>query len=154
MSFCYKFKFVIPISLQPDGETLRYLFFYLSEFIVWNIECLWCNNIGIRKSEFVAKTRFLYNNLFNIFLFLGSAEIFKPSVGQWTRIGDTNYPRYNVSKLLHDTVNRLLITHNLHHASTNLWTERHKEERLMIPDFLFFLEPFMLLLPHLRGFLL
>ena len=90
----------------------------------------------------MAKTRFLYNNLFNIFLFLGSAEIFKPSVGQWTRIGDTNYPRYNVSKLLHDTVNRLLITHNLHHASTNLWTERHKEERLMIPDFLFFSRTF------------
>ena len=54
--------------MQPDGVKLWYFkfrLFNLTEIIVWKFESLRsatlvCNEIGIRKSEFVAKTQFLF----------------------------------------------------------------------------------------------
>ena len=52
-------NFLIPISLHHDGVNLWYFKlrpFDLTEFIVWNIKGL----LGIRKSEFVTGTQFLW----------------------------------------------------------------------------------------------
>ena len=59
--FAAKSYFLILISFQPDGVTLRYFklwIFDLAEFIVWNIKDLrhWVLEIKGFKSQCVAKT--------------------------------------------------------------------------------------------------
>ena len=59
----------IPTSLHPDGVNLWYFklrLFYVTKFIVWNINrstTLGCKDIGFRKSELVAKTRFISSEI-------------------------------------------------------------------------------------------
>jgi len=60
-------KFVIPVSLQPDGLNLQYfeiILFNLKEFIFLNIlylrsTTLGCKDVRIKKSEYGVKTKFL-----------------------------------------------------------------------------------------------
>ena len=62
--FATNSDFLIPISLEANVVNLWYfklIFFDLSKVIVWNFKGLrrWNPKIGIRKSEFVAKSQFL-----------------------------------------------------------------------------------------------
>ena len=75
--FATNSNFLIPISLQSDGVNLYYFKLRLSditEFIVWNIylrySTMGYKDIGIRKSEFVAKTQFLSKKFVNNFSIL------------------------------------------------------------------------------------
>ena len=65
--FATKKNFLIPVFFQPDGVNLRYFklsLFDLTQCIVWNLKDLrhisGCINIGVIKSEFVAKTQFFF----------------------------------------------------------------------------------------------
>ena len=69
-------NFLIPISLQPDGVNLWYLGY---------------KNTGIRKSEFVAKTQFLWK-----FSILDS--LYKGTVGLCSRKKKENWQRLSLLK--------------------------------------------------------
>ena len=63
MSFCRKSKFIISISLQPDGANLWYFklrLFDLAEFIVWKIKGL--QRYRNWKIRICGKTHFLLAN--------------------------------------------------------------------------------------------
>ena len=74
LTLCHKLWFLIQISLDPNVVNLWYfklIFFDLTKVTVWNFRFtrLESNDIGIRKSEFVAKSQFRYV-FSNVFLFV------------------------------------------------------------------------------------
>jgi len=64
--FATKLNFMITLSLQPYDVILWYLKVKLFDLT----ECIGCKDIGIRKSEFVAKTQFLCSRKLKLFLII------------------------------------------------------------------------------------